>query len=85
MLSAIREHAPKLHIKAFTAVEIVHLQKISRRERMGYDGIVEVLKDLKNAGLQSLPGGGAEVFDDRVHDEAFKGKIRGDVWLDVDR
>ena len=38
---------------------------------------------LKEAGLGSLPGGGAEVFDDRVHDEAFKGKIRGDQWLRV--
>ena len=85
MLSTIREHAPKLHIKAFTAVEIVHLQRISRRERMGYEGILEVLRDLKEAGLQSLPGGGAEVFDDRVHDEAFKGKIRSDEWLDVHR
>jgi aminodeoxyfutalosine synthase len=36
-----------------------------------------------SAGLGSLPGGGAEVFDDRVHDEAFKGKIRSDEWLDV--
>jgi aminodeoxyfutalosine synthase len=42
-----------------------------------------VLRDLKDAGLGSLPGGGAEVFDDRVHDEAFKGKIRSDKWLDV--
>ena len=85
MLSAIRECAPRLHIKAFTAVEIVHLQKISRRGRMKYEGIVEVLKDLKEAGLQSLPGGGAEVFDDRVHDQAFKSKIRSDEWLDVHR
>jgi 2-iminoacetate synthase ThiH len=43
-----------------------------------------VLADLKDGGPgQSLPGGGAEVFDDRVHDEAFKGKIRSDKWFDV--
>ena len=78
MLSTIRECAPRLHIKAFTAVEIVHLQKISKRGRMKYEGIVEVLKDLKEAGLQSLPGGGAEVFDDRVHDKVFKTKIKSD-------
>ena len=42
-----------------------------------------MLEELKAAGLGSLPGGGAEVFDDRVHDEAYKGKIRSDVWLDV--
>jgi aminodeoxyfutalosine synthase len=85
-----------LHVKAFTAVEIVHLARIARvykgandpteagrRARM--EGIRWVLERLLEAGLGSLPGGGAEVFDDRVHDEAFKGKIRSDVWLDVHR
>ncbi|WP_432797044.1 aminofutalosine synthase MqnE [Poriferisphaera sp. WC338] len=81
MLSAIRETAPNIHIKAFTAVEIVHLARISKRP----NDIEAVLQDLKEAGLGSLPGGGAEVFDDRVHDEAFKGKIRSDKWLDVHR
>jgi aminodeoxyfutalosine synthase len=85
MLQAIQEEAPGLHIKAFTAVEIVHLARISKRGRDGADGIREVLMDLRKAGLGSLPGGGAEVFDDRVHDEAFKGKIRGDAWMDVHR
>jgi aminodeoxyfutalosine synthase len=79
MIAAIRETAPQIHIKAFTAVEIVHLARISKR---GSD-IRGVLSDLKAAGLGSLPGGGAEVFDDRVHDAAFKGKIRSDRWLDV--
>ncbi|MBI1337998.1 MAG: aminofutalosine synthase MqnE [Phycisphaera sp.] len=79
MLRAIHEAAPRLHIKAFTAVEIVHLARISKRPRK----IEAVLLELKEAGLGSLPGGGAEVFDDRVHDEAFKGKIRSDQWLEV--
>ncbi|MDQ7013328.1 MAG: radical SAM protein [Planctomycetota bacterium] len=91
LVSAIREEAEalgsQLHIKAFTAVEIVHLAKIAkvykRSDRTA--GIRWVLERLKEAGLGSLPGGGAEVFDDRVHDEAFKGKIRSDVWLDVHR
>jgi len=87
MLSAIREAAPDIHIKAFTAVEIVHLAKIAKvyRNSDRRAGIREVLRRLKDAGLGSLPGGGAEVFDDRIHDEAFKGKIRSDVWLDVHR
>jgi len=85
MLRAIREAAPSLHIKAFTAVEIVHLARISKRGRMKYEGLKAVLRDLIDAGLGSLPGGGAEVFDDRVHDEAFKGKIRAGTWLDVHR
>lgn len=85
MLRAIREVAPGLHLKAFTAVEIVHLAKIKKVFKRGgrTAGIRDVLTELKEAGLGSLPGGGAEVFDDRIHDEAFKGKIRSDVWLDV--
>ena len=81
MLSAIREAVPAIHIKAFTAVEIVHLARIGKRP----NDLAGVLSDLRDAGLGSLPGGGAEVFDDRVHDEAFKGKIRSDKWLDVHR
>ena len=74
-----------LHIKAFTAVEVVHLARIAKKYKRDdrQAGIRWVLSELKEAGLGSLPGGGAEVFDDRVHDEAFKGKIRSDEWLDV--
>jgi len=84
-LRAMKAAVPQIHIKAFTAVELVHLQRISKRGSEGYEGMKAVLRDLRDAGLGSLPGGGAEVFDDRVHDEAFKGKIRGDHWLDVHR
>jgi aminodeoxyfutalosine synthase len=85
MLSAIRERVPQVHLKAFTAVEIVHLQRVSRRGREGAAGVRAVLEELRDAGLGSLPGGGAEVFDDRVHDAAFKGKIRASQWLEVHR
>ena len=85
ILEAIKEIAPNIHIKAFTAVEIVHLARISKRSRDGLDGISSVIQDLIDSGLGSLPGGGAEVFDDRVHDEAFRGKIRGQQWMDVHR
>lgn len=87
MLRALRDAAPTLHLKAFTAVEIVHLARIARRYKAAdrTAGIRWVLEQLKEAGLGSLPGGGAEVFDDRIHDAAFKGKIRSDVWLDVHR
>jgi len=85
MLRTIRGVAPRLHLKAFTGVEIVHLAKIAKRYKRAdrRAGIRSVLEELKEAGLGSLPGGGAEVFDDRVHDEAFKGKIRSDEWIDV--
>jgi aminodeoxyfutalosine synthase len=85
MMRTIRTAAPRLHIKAFTAVEIVHFARIAKRGRDGYEGIKSILRELKDAGLGSLPGGGAEVFDDRVHDEAFKGKIRAGTWLEVHR
>ncbi len=91
LVSTIRDTArslgSELHVKAFTAVEIVHLAKIAKVYKADdrAAGIRHVLTKLKEAGLGSLPGGGAEVFDDRVHDEAYKGKIRSDVWLDVHR
>ena len=85
MLEALKEIAPEIHIKAFTAVEIVHLARISKRGKEKRAGITGVLEDLKESGLGSLPGGGAEVFDDRVHDDVFKGKIRGEQWMDVHR
>lgn len=83
IIKKISKKFPDLHIKGFTAVEIVHLAKISKRGRKGDDGIKEVLEILKDAGLGSLPGGGAEIFDDRVHDEVFKGKMRSGTWLKV--
>ncbi len=79
MLRCIRRACPRLHIKAFTAIEIVHFTRIARL------GIDEVLTALRDAGLGSLPGGGAEIFDDRVHDEVFKGKVRADKWFAVHR
>lgn len=85
LLRALRAAAPRLHLKAFTAVEIVHFVRISKRGALKGEGVRQVLSELKDAGLGSLPGGGAEVFDDRVHDEAFKGKIRSSEWLEVHR
>jgi aminodeoxyfutalosine synthase len=79
MLSGIRQACPQLHIKAFTAIEIVHFTRIARLS------VVEVLTALRDAGLGSMPGGGAEIFDDRVHDEVFKGKVRADKWFEVHR
>jgi len=81
LCAAIRAACPRMHIKAFTAIEIIHFTRISR-PRMS---IAEVLTELRNAGLGSLPGGGAEIFDDRVHDEAFKTKVGEAEWFDVHR
>ncbi|MFN0135167.1 MAG: CofH family radical SAM protein [Phycisphaerae bacterium] len=81
MCRAIKTRCPSLHIKAFTAIEIVHFTRISKPRL----SIEEVLVALKEAGLDSLPGGGAEIFDDRVHNEAFKAKVGEKHWFDVHR
>jgi len=85
MLRALREAAPDVHLKAFTAVELVHLARIAKvyKREDPKIGVRWVLAKLKEAGLGSLPGGGAEVFDERVHKEAFKTKIGAHEWLDV--
>src|SRR4051812_21221012 len=79
MLRGIRTECPELHIKAFTAIEIIHFSRIARMS------VHDVLVALREAGLGSMPGGGAEIFDDRVHDEVFKGKVRADKWFEVHR
>src|SRR5437773_62458 len=79
MLRGIRATCPELHIKAFTAIEIIHFSRIAHLN------IRDTLSALREAGLGSLPGGGAEIFDDRVHDEVFKGKVREDRWFEVHR
>ena len=79
MLRGIRRECPELHIKAFTAIEIVHFSRIAHLS------LHDTLAALRDAGLGSMPGGGAEIFDDRVHDEAFKGKVRADKWFEVHR
>jgi aminodeoxyfutalosine synthase len=85
MLRELTIVAPGVHLKAFTAVELVHLARIAKVYKRDdpKSGVRWVLERLKEAGLGSLPGGGAEVFDERVHKEAFKTKIGAHEWLDV--
>jgi aminodeoxyfutalosine synthase len=79
MVSSIHEMEPGIHIKAFTASEIVHfacLEQVS---------VQDILQDLQAAGLNSLPGGGAEILAERVREELCPSKISGEEWLDVHR
>jgi len=78
---AIRDACPRMHIKAFTAIEIIHFTRISKPRL----SIRQVLEQLRDAGLGSLPGGGAEIFDDRVHAEAYRNKVGEAGWFDVHR
>ncbi len=75
MLSSIRSHFPDITIKAFTATEIGYFVKL-----YGMD-IKDVLNELVDAGLDTMPGGGAELLSDAIRSELFKGKESKDNWL----
>ncbi|HXY53876.1 MAG TPA: aminofutalosine synthase MqnE [Nitrospirota bacterium] len=77
MLRALKKEFPKIHLKAFTAVEIDYLAKLSGMS------ITDTLKKLRDAGLDSLPGGGAEIFNPSVRNTLCAEKISGDRWLEV--
>lgn len=80
LLRELRALDPDLHIKAFTAIEIRHLaQRIFRKS------IRETLELLREAGLGSMTGGGAEIFDSAVRDEICRGKETAAEWLNVHR
>ena len=77
MLRTIRDVSPQLHIKAFTAVEIDYFAQLSGLN------VVQVIEALKQAGLGSLPGGGAEILGQRVRNKICPEKISGARWLEV--
>ena len=79
LLRMIRTEYPSLHIKAFTAVEIHYF---AEKYGMTYH---QVLERLVNAGLGSLPGGGAEVFAERVRKKICRDKATSEQWLEVHR
>ncbi len=75
----LKERYPHVHIKALTAVEIAHIARI---EKMS---VRDVLVALREAGLDTLPGGGAEVFGKAVRMTIAEKKLAGDDWIDVHR
>ena len=77
MLSFIRRNYPEIHIHAFSPPEIVHFSKISKLS------IKEVLERLIKAGLNSIPGGGAEILSDRVRKILSPNKCSSEEWLNV--
>ena len=79
MIRGLKERHPHVHIKALTAVEIAHLARI---EKLSEE---EVLIRMKEAGLTSLPGGGAEVFSTAVRATIAERKLTGEEWLRVHR
>jgi aminodeoxyfutalosine synthase len=77
LLRRIKAHRPDLHIKGFTAVELDYMfrkARLTREEGLGL---------LHEAGLDSLPGGGAEIFDPSVREQICADKVDADGWLDI--
>jgi aminodeoxyfutalosine synthase len=77
LLHGIKEIRPEVHIQAFTCVEIAHLADLAGKS------VADTLEILKEAGLGSLPGGGAEVFNPRIRKLTCDKKLPGKKWLEV--
>lgn len=77
LLREIKENFPNVHIQAFTAEEVDHLSKISGKD------VEEVVSDLIEAGLGSLPGGGAEIFNEKIRNKLCPEKLSADKYLQI--
>jgi aminodeoxyfutalosine synthase len=77
MMKIIKKNHPQLNIKAFTAAEIFYLSKLTK------NSVKEILLRLKNAGLDSMPGGGAELFHPDIRNKIVRGKCTGKEWLET--
>ena len=79
LVRGLKQRFPKVHIKAFTMVEVSYLAKRAKLSTR------ETLQQMKDSGVDSMPGGGAEIFADRVRHIICDHKIDGDDWLDTAR
>jgi aminodeoxyfutalosine synthase len=79
LVRGLKERFPKVHIKAFTMVEVAFLARLARIS------IEETLRKMRDAGVDSMPGGGAEIFAERVRSIICDHKIDGDQWLSTAR
>ena len=77
LLSFIKSEFPQIHVHGFSAPEIVHISRVSGLS------IEEVIRRLKEAGLGSIPGGGAEILVDRVRERIAPNKAKTKEWLEV--
>ena len=79
LFKAIKAHRPDLHVKALTPVEYHYIFK---KAKVSYE---EGMKLMLEAGLDSMPGGGAEIFHPEIRDQIAGGKCSGEQWLDIHR
>ena len=77
MLRGLKERMPQVHLKFFTAVEIHHFSRIFKMS------VEEILISLREVGLDSLPGGGAEIFAEETREKICPGKLSAEGWLEV--
>ena len=79
LLRTVKRIRPDIHIKAFTMIELAQMVKLSKVS------VEDTIEALKEAGLDSCPGGGCEVLSDRVHQELFHLKLGPKAWLEMQR
>ena len=79
LVAALKANFPAVQVKAWTAAEIHHFTKIARSDYR------TVLSELKAAGLDAMPGGGAEIFAERVRRQIAKNKVNAEAWIEVHR
>jgi aminodeoxyfutalosine synthase len=79
MLRGLKRVRPEIHLKAFTAVEVFFFHKLYKKS------VAAILGELKEAGLDSMPGGGAEIFAPATRRQIIRGKATGEEWLAVMR
>jgi aminodeoxyfutalosine synthase len=79
IIRILHDAYPQLHLKAWTAVEIHWLEQLSKKPTRA------ILRELIDAGLGSMPGGGAEIFDPEVRDQLCEHKADAEKWLDIHR
>jgi aminodeoxyfutalosine synthase len=79
MIRGLKQRCPTVHLKAFTMVEVGYFARIAKLS------IEETLQKMKDAGVDSLPGGGAEIFHPRVRKLICDHKVSGQMWLSIAR
>jgi aminodeoxyfutalosine synthase len=79
LLRAVKGARPEAQLKAFTMIELAQIARAAKRP------LAEILPELQAAGLTACPGGGAEVFSERVHEELFRAKLDNQGWFEVAR
>jgi aminodeoxyfutalosine synthase len=79
MIRGLKQRCPGVHLKAFTMVEVGYFARIAKLS------IEETLRQMKEAGVDSLPGGGAEIFHPRVRKIICDHKVSGQMWLSIAR